>query len=144
VGDDDTAPELLKQAMVDGIDVSGVVRRRGTSTGLIVDVVDPAGQWRYLEDLSPYVLLTETDVIAAELLSAAIVVRADAREASLLAGTVVDSPADARRAGPRPSGRVRAWSRSPSATKATTSPAGGERTPAAADRLPCHGHDRRG
>ena len=42
-----------------------MARRRGTSTGLIVDVVDPAGKWRYLEDLPPYVLLTETDVAAA-------------------------------------------------------------------------------
>ena len=55
----------LRREMLGGIDVSAVVRRRGTSTGLIVNVVDPAGKWRYLEDLPPYVLLTETDVAAA-------------------------------------------------------------------------------
>lgn len=38
---------------------------------LIVDVVDPAGKWRYLEDLPPYVLLTETDVAAASLIATA-------------------------------------------------------------------------
>ena len=145
-GEDDIAADLLAQAKEDGIDVSAVVRRPGTSTGLIVDVVDPAGKWRYLEDLPPYVLLTETDVAAAasliatasrvstrlqqppdaalaaarlaaeaeaavvldgapedgrhqaELLADATVVRADAREAGLLAGTAVDSPAGARRA----------------------------------------------
>jgi ribokinase len=145
-GDDAHAPQLLGQAELDGIDVSAVVRRPGTRTGLIVDVVDPAGTWRYLEDLPPYVLLTETDVVAAasliataswvsiqlqqppdavlaaarlaadtgaavvldgapadgphqaELLAAATVVRADAREASLLADSAIDSPADARRA----------------------------------------------
>ena len=65
VGDDRTATDMLDQAHQDGISMSAVVRRRGTRTGLIMYVVDSAGQWRYLEDLPPSVLLTETDVTAA-------------------------------------------------------------------------------
>ncbi|MEU6752232.1 hypothetical protein ABZ914_38950 [Spirillospora sp. NPDC046719] len=42
-----------------------MVRREGARTGLIVDVVDGDGRWRYLEDLPPPVLLTEADVAAA-------------------------------------------------------------------------------
>jgi ribokinase len=33
--------------------------------GLITDIVDAAGHWRYLEDLPPSVLLSESDVRAA-------------------------------------------------------------------------------
>jgi ribokinase len=62
VGDDEAAGWLLAQALSDGIDVSHVVHRPGTRTGLIVDVVTPDGQWRYLEDLPEPVLLTEADV----------------------------------------------------------------------------------
>lgn len=65
VGDDRTATDMLDQAHQDGIDMSAVVRRRGTRTGLIMYVVDSAGQWRYLDDLPPSVLLTETDVTSA-------------------------------------------------------------------------------
>ncbi len=145
-GDDETGTRLIERADRDGIDTSAVVRREGTRTGLIVDVVDSSGQWRYLEDLPQSVLLTEADVRAAatlietagwvslqlqqppeatlpaarlaagagvrvvldgapegdanraELLSLASVVRADAREASLLAGTRIDDVAGARRA----------------------------------------------
>lgn len=144
-GDDGTARRLLDQAYRDGIDVSAVVHRPGTATGLIVDVVDQSGRWRYLEDLPGPVLLTEADVLAAapafasagwvavqlqqpaeavvaavrlagqagarvvldgvpalghrqELLRAAHVVRADAREAGMLAGTEISGPDDARRA----------------------------------------------
>jgi ribokinase len=64
-GDDGTGRRLLEQAERDGVDVSAVIRREGTRTGLIVDVVDPRGRWRYLEDLPPAVLLTKTDVTAA-------------------------------------------------------------------------------
>jgi ribokinase len=145
VGDDRTATDMLDQAHQDGIGMSGVVRRRGSRTGLIMYVVDSTGQWRYLDDLPPSVLLTETDVTAAasvfaaaawvsvqlqqpleaalaaarlarqagarlvldgaplddgraELLRAADVVRAGPREVSLLAGAVVESTDDARRA----------------------------------------------
>ncbi len=145
-GDDETGERLLRQARRDGIDVSAVVRRHGTRSGLIVDVVDPSGRWRYLEDLPKPVLLTGADVTAAtglietadwvavqlrqpadavltavrlaaragaaialdgapppdadreRLLAAATVIRADAREASLLAGTEISAVADARRA----------------------------------------------
>lgn len=150
-GDDHTATWVLDQAHRDDIDVSAVVRRPRTATGLIVDVVDPDGRWRYLEDLPEPVLLTEADVLAAErvfasaswvsvqlqqppaaalaavrlaapsranpsgakvvldgapaegrhqaeLLRGAHVVRADTREAGLLAGTRVTGPDDARRA----------------------------------------------
>lgn len=143
-GDDQTGTRLIEQAGKDGIDTSAVIRREGTRSGLIVDVVTPDGQWRYLEDLPPSVLLTEADVAAAErltatapwvsiqlqqpsgavlaaarqaatagarvvldgapdasehtddLLALASVVRADAREASLLTGTEIGGPDDAR------------------------------------------------
>ena len=143
-GDDQTGTRLIEQAGKDGIDTSAVIRREGTRSGLIVDVVTPDGQWRYLEDLPPSVLLTEADVAAAEgltatapwvsiqlqqpsgavlaaarqaatagarvvldgapdanghtddLLALASVVRADAREASLLTGTEIGGLDDAR------------------------------------------------
>jgi ribokinase len=65
VGDDRHADEVLARAVADGIDTRPVVRRSGTRTGLIVDVVDGAGKWRYLQDLPEEVLLTVTDVEAA-------------------------------------------------------------------------------
>jgi ribokinase len=64
-GDDEAGSRLLEQAGRDGIDVSAVIRREGTATGLIVDIVDAGGRWRYLEDLPPSVLLSESDVHAA-------------------------------------------------------------------------------
>lgn len=63
-GDDRPGSQLLRQAERDGIDVSAIRRRPGTSTGLIVDIVDRSGHWRYLEGLEPSVLLTEADVAA--------------------------------------------------------------------------------
>lgn len=145
-GDDRAGSELLRQAERDGIDVSATRRRPGTSTGLIVDIVDGAGRWRYLEELESAVLLTEADVAASkrllgraqwasiqlqqppaaalaaarearragcrvaldgapaggefrnELLACADVVRADQREAEILAGFPVTDEASARRA----------------------------------------------
>lgn len=61
-GDDATGSRLLAQARRDRVDVSAVTRRKGTATGLIVDVVDRTGRWRYLEDLPPSVLLSESDI----------------------------------------------------------------------------------
>lgn len=61
-GDDRAGSHLLRQAERDGIDVSATGRRPGTRTGLIVDIVDRSGTWRYLEELDPSVLLTEADV----------------------------------------------------------------------------------
>jgi ribokinase len=73
VGDDDpVAGDLLSQARADGIDVSGVARRAGAPTGLIVEALDRDGRWRYLQHLPPEVLLGTADVSAAEdLLTAA-------------------------------------------------------------------------
>jgi ribokinase len=45
-GTDETGEWLLAQARRDGIDVSQVVRRG--ESGLIVDIVDGDGRWRYL------------------------------------------------------------------------------------------------
>ncbi|TQM16324.1 PfkB family carbohydrate kinase [Pseudonocardia kunmingensis] len=65
VGDDRHADEVLARAVEDGIDTTPVVRRSGTRTGLIIDVVDGDGRWRYLQDLPDGVLLTIADVEAA-------------------------------------------------------------------------------
>jgi ribokinase len=65
VGADEVGARLLAQAREDGVDVTHVVRRSGATTGLIVDVVDGHGDWRYLEDLPDEVLLTEADIAAA-------------------------------------------------------------------------------
>ena len=64
-GGDEAGSRMLEQARRDGIDVSAVIRRKDTASGLIVDIVDRAGRWRYLEDLPLAVLLTEGDVRAA-------------------------------------------------------------------------------
>jgi ribokinase len=64
-GDDDVGADLLVQADRDGVDVSTVVRRSGTSTGLIVEMLDSGGHWRYVQHLPEEVLLTEADVNAA-------------------------------------------------------------------------------
>lgn len=147
VGDDADADRILARAKADGIDTHPVVRRSGTRTGLIVDLLDSHAHWRYLEDLPESVLLTEEDVAAAgdvlvaaravaiqlqqparaamaaarvahavgnlvvldgvptdpgmtdALLAAADVIRADAREAELLAGEPVPDVDSALRAG---------------------------------------------
>ncbi|MEU4241767.1 PfkB family carbohydrate kinase [Actinoplanes sp. NPDC026619] len=62
VGDDFVCDQLLARAISDGIDVRPVVRRRGAPTGLIVEVLEADGQWRYLQHLPESVLLTPTDV----------------------------------------------------------------------------------
>src|SRR3954447_5943851 len=61
-GDDVIGDVLLDQARRDGIDVRAVVRRPGTLTGLIVELLEEDGTWRYVEHLPPPVLLTEGDV----------------------------------------------------------------------------------
>jgi ribokinase len=65
-GDDPVGDALLARAALDGIDVTHVVRRPRTPTGLIVEVLEDGGRWRYLEHLPHGVLLTEDDVRAAE------------------------------------------------------------------------------
>lgn len=72
VGDDDEGARVLDRAIRDGVDTSCVVRRPGARTGLIVDVADARGTWRYFEDLPEEVLLTRADVeAAAEVLAGA-------------------------------------------------------------------------
>lgn len=148
VGDDQVGQELTAQARSDHIEASTVVRREGTDTALIADLVDRHGQWRYLEDIPEATLVTGADAAAAagalqaattvsvqlqqppatasavvrlarqagcrvvldgaphddpalrdELVGAADVVRADARETELLTGTPVDDVPAAVRAG---------------------------------------------
>ncbi|WNM38324.1 PfkB family carbohydrate kinase [Micromonospora halotolerans] len=65
VGEDEVGDRLLGQARSDGIDVAPVLRRPGTPSALIVDVVDARGRWRYLEDIPEATLLTEADVTGA-------------------------------------------------------------------------------
>lgn len=65
VGQDRTGDALRAQARADRIGTSHVVRRPGTETALIVDVVDDDGRRRYLEHIPEGTLVTETDVIAA-------------------------------------------------------------------------------
>jgi sugar/nucleoside kinase (ribokinase family) len=65
VGDDDAGDKVLGQAQRDGIDVTTVMRRPGTSTGLIVEALEANGDWRYLQHLPDPVLLTEDDIAAA-------------------------------------------------------------------------------
>ncbi|MEV4702543.1 PfkB family carbohydrate kinase [Actinoplanes sp. NPDC049316] len=64
-GEDVIGDVLLDQARRDGIDVTAVVRRRGALTGLIVEVLDAEGRWRYVQHLPEAVLLTDRDVEAA-------------------------------------------------------------------------------
>ncbi|HEY3707920.1 MAG TPA: PfkB family carbohydrate kinase [Amycolatopsis sp.] len=65
VGDDEPGGRLLRQAGDGGVDTGWVVRRLGTATGLIVDVLGEDGRWRYLEELPRAVRLTPRDVAAA-------------------------------------------------------------------------------
>jgi ribokinase len=62
VGADEPGAAVVAQARRDGVDTSDVVRRGGTRTGLIVDVCDADGRWRYLEDLPPEVVVDPADV----------------------------------------------------------------------------------
>jgi ribokinase len=64
-GDDVIGDVLLDQARRDGIDVGAVIRRRDTLTGLIVELLESGGHWRYVQHLPPEVLLSERDVLGA-------------------------------------------------------------------------------
>ncbi|MCM4083234.1 PfkB family carbohydrate kinase [Paractinoplanes hotanensis] len=64
-GDDMIGDVLLAQARRDGIDVRSVIRRPGALTGLIVEILEPGGRYRYVEHLPPPVLLGEDDVLRA-------------------------------------------------------------------------------
>jgi ribokinase len=61
-GDDVIGDQLLDRATRDGIDVSHVVRRPDTLSGLIVEALDGQGRWRCLQDLPPAVLLRPEDL----------------------------------------------------------------------------------
>jgi ribokinase len=63
VGDDGPGAAVLAQAADDGIDVGGVVRRRGARTALLVDIVATDGR-RLLEDVPDGLLLGADDVSA--------------------------------------------------------------------------------
>ncbi|MEG9250031.1 PfkB family carbohydrate kinase [Arthrobacter sp. Soc17.1.1.1] len=72
VGDDRAGQDVVNQAAEDGIGVTCVVRRPGVATALLVDIVEPNGVRRLLEDVAAGVLLTAEDVRASrELLQSA-------------------------------------------------------------------------
>lgn len=86
VGDDDDADRVLRRAAADGIDVRPVIRRAGSPTGLIVDIVDADAAWRYFEDLPPSVLLTQADIAAnADFLAAARAVTVQLQQPTVVA-----------------------------------------------------------
>ncbi len=62
VGDDLVGEQLIAQAARDGLDVSAVRRRESCESALMVDIVTPDGQWRYLESVPPGALLTTEDI----------------------------------------------------------------------------------
>jgi ribokinase len=65
VGQDAFGDTLRARARADRIGTSHLVRRPGTETALLVDVVDEHGRHRYVEHIPDDTLVTETDVIAA-------------------------------------------------------------------------------
>ena len=65
VGDDLVGEELLAQCVRDRLDTTAVLRRTGTESALMVDVVTADGQGRYLESVSAGTLLTPADIQAA-------------------------------------------------------------------------------
>jgi ribokinase len=65
VGQDSAGDALCALARADRIGTTHVVRRPGTETALLVDVVDEHGRRRYLEHIPDDMLVTETDVFAA-------------------------------------------------------------------------------
>jgi ribokinase len=64
-GSDAAGDDVLAQAAADGVDTRHVVRRADTPTGLIVEVLEPDGSWRYLQHLPDAVLLSAEDVAPA-------------------------------------------------------------------------------
>lgn len=81
-GDDPVADDVLDQARASGVDCSAVVRRPGTSTGLIVECLEAGGRWRYLEDLPEPVLVGPGDVTRADGLRSADTVVLQAQQPS--------------------------------------------------------------
>ncbi|WP_253908465.1 PfkB family carbohydrate kinase [Arthrobacter sp. H41] len=62
VGDDQAGRDVVAQAADDGIGVAGVVHRAGAPTALLVDIVEPNGIRRLLQDVAAGVLLDAGDV----------------------------------------------------------------------------------
>ena len=126
VGDDLVGEELLTQCRRDHLDTTAVLRRTGTETALMVDVVTADGQWRYLESVPAGALLTPADIEAAgELLGtastggdafvAALTWALDRGEDPVRAGQLATAAAGlvVRHTGGRPAldaGTVEAWS----------------------------------
>ena len=71
VGDDLVGEELLAQCERDHLDTTAVLRRTGTESALMVDVVTADGQWRYLESVPAGALLIPGDIEAASVLLSA-------------------------------------------------------------------------
>jgi ribokinase len=63
VGEDAAAEQVLEDAVASGLDVRNVVRRGRTA--LLVDIVEPGGARRLLEDVPAEALLTAADVLRA-------------------------------------------------------------------------------
>jgi len=120
VGDDLVGEQLLAQAARDGLELSAVRRRDDTESALMVDIVTPDGQWRYLESVPPGALLRADDIDQATallgaartvilqlqqpadaILAAATVLRLDAHEAELLVGDAIPDESAARKAAAR-------------------------------------------
>ncbi|MGY1857023.1 PfkB family carbohydrate kinase [Modestobacter sp. SYSU DS0290] len=65
LGDDAAGDDVLAQAVRDGLWITGVVRRPGGTTALLVDLVESGGTRRLVEDVPASSLLTPADVAAA-------------------------------------------------------------------------------
>ena len=65
LGDDAAGDQVLAAAVVDGLWISGIARRRGVPTALLVDLVEAGGSRRLLEDVPDRTRLTAADVAAA-------------------------------------------------------------------------------
>jgi ribokinase len=90
VGEDEVGDRLVARARSDRIDVGRVVRRPGTETALIVDLVDQRGRWRYLEHIPERTLVGVADVdAAAPALRAATAVSVQLQQPSATALAVV-------------------------------------------------------
>ncbi|WP_323958664.1 carbohydrate kinase [Arthrobacter sp. JZ12] len=88
VGEDYAGQEVLREAAANGIGIDGVVRRSGAPTALLVDVVEPHGVRRLLEDVDDRVLLSEQDIRHSEARlksAAAVLVQLQQPQAALLA-----------------------------------------------------------
>ncbi len=97
-GDDPIGDELLRQAARDDIDTSAVIRRRDTSTGLIVELLDRDGRWRYVQDLPDAVLLDENDILSArDAITAADAVLVQLQQPAAAASAAAHLAADAGR-----------------------------------------------